>query len=153
MGLFRKNKFPHIKYGFRGEGILYQLGNKQLEIWSTWIDGRRIYLDDITGGQQLNKEQKESLLREIVEFTNWNKEKPIIVYTNDSHDAKLWRTLCMELCDSIKSVETSATEENELEQYNFMKAELETGRATFNVDGRILKSIKDLDKYWNSKRK
>ncbi len=147
----RKNKYPHIKYGFRGEGILYQLGKKEIEIWSTWINGRRLYMDDAFKGESLTEDQKRTIFKELVDFSNWNKEKPIIVYTSDSSDSKLWRTMCRELENSIKSVETSTEEENEQTQYESMKKDLETGLVTIKIDGWVLKTVKDLDKYWANK--
>ncbi|QNL22236.1 hypothetical protein HZR84_09895 [Hyphobacterium sp. CCMP332] len=152
MGLFRKNKFPHIKYGFRGEGIIYQLGQLEIEIWSTWIDGRRIYMDDAFEGNDLTDDQKRIIFRELIEFTNWQKEKPIIVYTSDSPESDLWKKCCEEFNDSIKSIETSTNKENEQARYDMMKEDLETGLATINIDGWVLKTPEDLDQYWASKK-
>jgi len=155
MHQFRENKYPHIKYGFRGEGIIYQLENKEIEFgcYTTWMKGCRIYLDDVFTGGRLSETQKRTIFEEVIGFSNWNKEKPIIVYTSDMPDSKLWQTLCYELRDSIKGVETSTSAENEQARYNMMKKDLETGRSTYNIDGWVLKTVEDLDQYWAEKNK
>ncbi|UTW61493.1 hypothetical protein KFE98_15960 [bacterium SCSIO 12741] len=151
MGLFGKNKFPHIQYGFRGEGILYKFKGKEFEIWSTWGNGRRIYLDEIYPHEKFTIEEKRIMFKDIVAFSKWKMELPIIVYTSISDDAHIWRELCIEFKDSIKSVETSTEEENLQSQYNMMKEGLEGGLATYHIDGQVLKTVKDLETYWAKK--
>jgi hypothetical protein len=90
--LFSKNRFPHIKFGFRGEGIIYHFGEKQIELDSTWIEGRRIFFDHIHGAE-LTDSEKHQLFRDVIAFVNQTeKRKPIIGYNTDVADAEIWRT-------------------------------------------------------------
>ena len=101
----KTNYFSHIKFGSRGEGIIYKLNGKEYELNSTWIDGIRIQFDDLTK-TDLNENQKTKMFAEIVQFVNQkDNEKPIICYNSDYQDAELWNRLSTEFSSEIKNVD------------------------------------------------
>jgi len=149
MSTDKTKDFSHIKFGFRGEGILYNLNGKEYELYSTWIDGIRIHFDDLTK-TDLNENQKTKMFAEIVQFVNQkNNEKPIISYNTDEEDCELWKTLTAEFSSQIKDVEITNNEKANADWYKSMKADLETGLTEINIRGLKIKTVKDLDKHWN----
>ncbi|MEO1487561.1 MAG: hypothetical protein AAFU57_17630 [Bacteroidota bacterium] len=142
--------FSHIKFGFRGEGILYKLNGKEYEIGSTWVEGLRIYFDDLrnTG---LNETQKTMIFEEIVQFVNHNdSQKPIICFTSDYDDAALWKKLAKEFYQKINGIEVTTIKEQNKALYKSMVEDLETGKCTHIFpNGLVIKSKKYLDKHWD----
>ncbi|WP_407557912.1 hypothetical protein [Winogradskyella sp. 4-2091] len=141
--------FSHIKFGFRGEGIIYKLNGKEYELNSTWINGIRIQFDDLTN-TGLNEKQKTKMFAEIIQFVNQkDNEKPIICYNSDYKDAELWKRLSTEFRSEIKDIEISDVEKDNIALYKIMSEDLKTGMAEINIRGLKLKTVKDLDKHWN----
>ena len=149
MSTGKTKDFSHIKFGFRGEGILYKLNGKEYELNSTWIDGIRIHFDDLTK-TDLNENQKTKMFAEIVQFVKQkDNEKPIICYNSDYQDAELWKRLSTEFNSEIRNVEISTVENDNVALYKNMSEDLKTGMAEINIKGLKLKTVKDLDKHWN----
>ncbi|MBT2163085.1 hypothetical protein [Zobellia barbeyronii] len=149
MSTAKTKTFSHIKFGFRGEGILYKLNGKEYELWSTYVGGVRIHLDDLTK-TNLNESQKTKMFAEIVQFVNLkDNEKPIICYNSDYQDAELWKRLSTQFSSEIESVEISNIEQDNINLYKNMSEDLKTGLAEINIRGLKIKSVKDLDKHWN----
>lgn len=149
MSTDKTNNFSHIRFGFRGEGIFYKLNGKEYELWSTWVDGTRIHIDDLTK-TDLNENQKTKMFAEIIQFVNQkDNEKPIICYNSDYQDAKLWERLSIKFSSEIKNVEISNIQKDNINLYKNMSEDLKTGLAEINIRGLKIKTIKDLDKYWN----
>lgn len=149
MSADKTKDFSHIKFGFRGEGIIYKLNGKEYELNSTWINGIRIQFDDLknTG---LNEKQKTKMFVEIIQFVNQkDNEKPIICYNSDYKDAESWKRLSTEFRSEIKDIEISDVEKDNIALYKNMSEDLKTGMAEINIRGLKLKSVKDLDKHWN----
>lgn len=144
MPSFDPSKFSHIRLGFRGAGVFYRLQDQEIEFWSTWIRGRRLYLDNAFKDFSLGKSTKRKVFQELLEFFNAHKEKPIIVYTSDSMEAPIWKELCLEFRDLIEGVESRSTAEVERAFYNSLKANLKTGQYSIEIDGYTLKSVADL---------
>ncbi len=145
----KTSNFSHIKFGFRGEGIIYELNGKDYELWSTWIDGIRIHFDDLRK-TDLNETQKTTMFNEIIQFVHEkNSEKPIICYNSDYQDAKLWKRLTAELSLEIKKVEITTIEKENDALYKSMSEDLKTGLTEHRIKGLKIKSVKDLDKYWD----
>ncbi len=149
MSADKTKDFSHIKFGFRGEGIIYKINGKEYGLNSTWINGIRIQFDDLTK-TDLNENQKIKMFVEIVQFVNQkNNEKPIICYNSDYKDADLWKRLSVEFSSRIKNVEISDIEKDNIALYKNMSEDLKTGMAEINIKGLKLKTVKDLDKHWN----
>ena len=146
----KPDNLSHIKFGFRGEGILYKLNGREHELWSTVFDGIRVYFDNLRK-TSLDENQKTLMFREIVQFVNQlEKEKPIICYNSDFSDAKLWEKLTKRFTSQIKSVEiTNIQKENEA-LYKTMSESITTGLSTHKFkNGLEIKSKKYLDKHWD----
>ena len=149
MSTYKTNKFSHIKFGFRGEGILYELNGKEYELWSTWIDGIRIHFDDLSKSE-LNEKQKTKMFTEIIQFVHEKEnEKPIICYNSDYQDAELWKRLTTEFSSEIKNVEITNIEKENDTLYKSMSEDLKTGLTEHRIKGLKIKSVKDLDKHWD----
>ncbi len=146
----KEYNFPHIKFGFRGEGILYELNGKEYELNSTWFNGVRVDFDDLRK-TVLNKNQKTKIFEEIIQFLNQqDREKPIICFNSDYEDAELWKRLSNEHKSQIKHTEITTIEEQNKSLYKSMAESLRTGRATHQFqNGLKIKSIKYLDKHWD----
>ena len=87
------NNFSHIRFGSHGESIFYKLNGKEYELCSTWVDGKRIHIDDLTK-TNLDENQKTKVFVEIIQFVNQkDNEKPIICYNSDYADSELWNKL------------------------------------------------------------
>ncbi len=147
-----EKKYAQIEIGSRGEGITYRFPNKTVELDSTWITGRRVFFKGKNISNLSDIEMKELFISVVDFFNSGEKIKPIIVYNSDSENATLLKQLCFEYRDKIESVETSSLMDDEQNFYDSMKRDLETGRCTINIDGYVLKTVKDLDEYWEEKR-
>ncbi len=149
MNTNKSNKFSHIKFGSRGEGIYYNLNGKEYGFDSTCFGGINICLRDLSD-TDLNEAQKTKMFMEIIQFVNETEnEKPTISYNIDEKNSELWKKLTVEFSSKIKKIETTNNEEANENLYNNMKADLETGLAEINIQGLKLKTVKDLDKHWN----
>ncbi|AZQ57305.1 hypothetical protein EJ994_00210 [Maribacter sp. MJ134] len=145
----KTTNFSHIKFGFRGEGIIYKLNKKKYEVWSTYFEGITIFIDDLSN-VGLNDEQKTKIFSEIIQFVNENeKEKPVVYYNSDYKDAKLWEKLTTKFSSLIKGTEVSTIEEDNIRLYKNMSDSLKTGLAEHNIRGLKIRTIKDLDKHWD----
>ncbi len=143
------DNFSNIRFGSRREGIFYKLNKKEYELWSTYVNGIRINIDDLTE-TDLNENQKTKIFTEIIQFIKIkDNEKPIICYNSDGKDAKLWQKLTAIFSSEIKNVEISTVEENNINLYKMMSEDLKTGLAEINIRGLKIKTVKDLDKHWN----
>lgn len=139
----------HISFGFRGESIFYELNGKEYELWATWIEGRRIYLDDLRK-TSLDENQKIRMFSEIIQFVQeMENEKPIICYNSDYQDTELWKRLTAEFSSEIKSVEITTIEKENEVLYKSMSDDLKTGLTEHRIKGLKIKSVNDLDKHWN----
>ncbi|WP_291115324.1 hypothetical protein [Flavobacterium sp. UBA6135] len=149
MSTDKMNNFSHIRFGFRGEGIFYKLNGKEYELWSTYVNGVRIYFDDLTK-TDLDENQKTKMFSEIIKFVNINdNQKPIICYNSDYQDAELWKRLSTDFSSEIKDVEVSNVEKENSALYKNMAEDLKSGLTEINIRGLKIKTIKDLDKHWN----
>ena len=141
--------FSHIKYGFRGEGIIYKLNGKEYEVWSTCFEGITIYIDDLSN-TGLNDDQKTKMFSEIIQFViEKEKEKPVVYYNSDYQDAKLWNKLTAEFSSQIKGTEVSNIDEDNISLYKNMSDSLKAGLTEHNIRGLKIRTIKDLDKHWD----
>ena len=148
MSKINTKSFPHISFGFRFEGILYQLRGKEYRINSTWIGGNRVYIDDLTK-MDLDLNDRTKIFKEIVQFLiQSDGEKPIICYNSDFADAELWNKLAGELNSQI-SLEVGNVKTANINFYKVMSEYLKSGLIEVNIKGLKLKTIEDLDKNWN----
>lgn len=149
MNTSKSNKFSHIKFGSRGEGIYYNLNGKEYGYNSTCFNGIDICLRDLSD-TDLNEAQKTKMFMKIIQFVNETEnEKPTISYNTDEKDSELWKKLTVEFSSKIKKIETTNNEEANDSWYKSMKADLETGLTEINIQGLKLKNVKDLEKHWN----
>lgn len=141
--------FSPLQFGFQGEGIVFTFKGKKQEIGSTWIDGRRIYLDGLTD-TNLNDDQKRKLFSDILQFSlEKENEKPIICYTSDFKDGELWNQLSQEFQGKIKSVEIKNTAERNKNYYKQMLDGLVLEKTEYRIRGLKIKTVEDLDQHWN----
>jgi hypothetical protein len=144
-------KYPHIKYGFRGEGVEYNDGENDVEIWSTWIEGCRLYLDDFKSkdGKQLPESFKRKWFKEVIDFAQLTNEGelPIVEFTIDKEDGQLWEELCLEHKDSIKEVIKTTAKEELISFYNSLVQDVSQGHE-IHRDGYVIKTKEELDEYW-----
>ena len=144
-----------IEYGFRGEGIIYRLPNKSIELWFTWIDGERIYTETIEkwdDGSILTDDEKKMVFNEVVRFVGKEGELPIIVINADDPNKSLWEELCSTNQALIKNIEYTSKEE----QYQFereMYLEFINAGKKVNIDGIDISNEKDLDDFLQKRRK
>ena len=148
-----ENNTSPIRFGLRGESLFYQLNGNEYEIWSTWIEERRVYLDDLDE-TDLSDEEKTQIFKEIVTFINLKeKRKPVFFYNEDLQSSTLWKKLCAQFTDKIQRVEITTTEQENENFYNYLVETLQNGNVEHNFNGLIIKSVEDLDKHWDEIKK
>jgi hypothetical protein len=143
---------PTIKFGSRGEGIEYKLGDKELFINSTWIKGERIFTESIrkwNKGEELGEGEKKKVFVDIVDFYKRNGDKPIIVINRDK-DGQLWESLANENIQKISKIEFTTDKEEDQFLYNNFLDTIKTGLTINDIE---IKSKDDLDKYWETRKK
>lgn len=110
-----RDRAAKIRLGLRGEGVIYRAGDREAQIDSTWINGRRLYAETIrrwSDGSPIPDAQRAQILRELVHFLAGRREKPIVVINSDDPDRELWDRLCDEMQATIAGVERSSDAQN-----------------------------------------
>lgn len=146
---------PRIEFGFRGEGIIYQLPNKSMELWSTWVNGMRVYTETISkwkDGSFLTTEEKKQVFTDVIRFVEKKAEKPIIVVSADDPSKRLWEELCGENQPFIKNIEYTSREEQHQVEYKMYLDFIRAGKKV-TVDGFEISNENDLDKFIEKRRK
>ena len=150
-----KTSFPKISLGFRGEDLEYETQNDSLSISSTWINGRRIYMDDIQHWKSKNiisDFDKSIIFKDILEFLNKKcKERPIVVINID-HNKRLWENLCEQYIEQIESIEYQSDKEKEQFLFDSMLENIRRG-GTLIVDNKTIKTEEQFLNYWQSRDK
>lgn len=117
--LFRKSADPsraQIKYGSRGEGIIYRVSGKEAEFQFTWINGNRIYTETIIkwkDGNKISEAEKKTILVDLLRFTKGWFRKSIVVINTDDPSQSLWKQVCTEMVEWVKEIEYSSDETNQ----------------------------------------
>jgi hypothetical protein len=150
-----KTSFPKISLGFRGEDLEYVTQNDSLYISSTWINGRRIYTDDIQNWKNNNKisgSDKAVIFKDIVEFLNKKtKEKPIVVINVD-HEKEFWENLCEQYKEQINSIEYQSDKEKDQFEYASMLDNIRRGGSL--IDGnQTINTEEQFLEYWKNRQK
>lgn len=153
----KKNKTvsPKVSFGFRGEGLEYITENDSLYISSTWINGRRVYMDNIQNWKSkkvISDSDKAIIFKDIVEFLNEKaKEHPIVVINVD-HDKELWENLCELYKEQISSIEYQSDKEKDQFIFDSMLDNIRKGGSL--IDGnQTIDTQEQFLEYWKSKHK
>ncbi len=150
-----KSSFPKISLGFRGEDLLYETETESLYVGSTWINGRRVYLDGIREWRSkriIPDADKGIIFENILDFlNNEGNERPIMVINTD-HDKDLWETLCEQYKDRISSIEYES--DNEKDDFFFHQILDSIRRGGSLVEGgRTISTEEELLDYWVNRRR
>lgn len=152
----RKNDnalFPKISLGFRFEGLEYVTQNDSLYISSTWINGRRIYMNNIQkwkSNNSITDSDKAIIFKNIVNFLNdKTKEKPIVVINID-HDKELWENLCKQYKEQISAIEYESDKEKEDFLYKTFLDNIRRGGSLVVGDQTITTEEQFLE-YWKKR--
>ena len=92
----RKADGPRMKFGFRGENIVYSLPDKEIELEYTWINGPRVYTESIDkwrDGSAMTEDEKRKVFRDAVHFVKRKDKQAIIVINSDDPSKELWEEL------------------------------------------------------------
>jgi hypothetical protein len=150
-----KTSFPKISLGFRGEDLEYVTENDSLDISSTWINGRRIYMDNLQNWKSnkiISSSDKEVIFKDIVEFLNKKtKEKPIVVINVD-HDKELWENLCEQYKEQISSIEYQSEKEKDQLMHDNMLDNIRRGGSLIDGNQTITTEEQFLE-YWKNREK
>ncbi len=150
-----KTLFPKISLGFRGEDLEYATKIDSLYISSTWINGRRVYMDNVQhwkSKKSVSDSDKAVIFKDIIEFLNdKTREKPIIVINVD-HDKELWENLCEEYKEQIISIEYQSDKENDKFVYDSMLDNIRRGGSIIDGNQTIATEEQFLE-YWKSRQK
>ncbi|WP_416864767.1 MAG: hypothetical protein ACMVP2_19745 [Imperialibacter sp.] len=153
-----KTSYPQIKNGFRGEGYVYELGNRRVNVSTTLDKVEKIYLDGISNwyeseqwyrGGPLTNEEKIKIFRDMVFFIHEQRGKRPIVVINIDRDKDFWESVCEQFRNRISGVEYTATTEKDSTEYNRYLSFIRTG---LTLEGQVIKNQNDLDDYWRNKR-
>jgi hypothetical protein len=137
-----------IEFGFRGENLIYHRTNRVIEVTFTFINGFRIYTDDIKkwkDGSALIESEQEKVFNDLIIFINEERGKPVIVINKDDPSKNLWERLCKENQSLIgKSEYTSDEEGFQFRQKMFLDI-LKHGKK-LKINDVEIANEKDLDK-------
>lgn len=142
------NNVSNLQFGFRGEGIELEINNKKVELWSTWTNGRRIFLDELRE-TDLTSTEKQIVFIEILKFVNEHEKKPIICFNVDFQDAELWERLSKEFRTLILDIEKITIDQENAKLYQSMVEELRRGAKHIFPNGLEISSIQYLNKHWD----
>jgi len=140
---------PKLSYGFRGEGVDYRNGDRELEIDFTWGDGPRIFTDSVRAwkdGPELTFAERREVLRNTVAFVREGRQKPIVVINSDDPFVWEWTTICTELRGEIADVEMTSDAAYRAFQKKMLMDSLAAG-SRVSVDGKPLATEADVDRY------
>ena len=136
-----------IKYGFRREGIHYELSGRRIEIDFTWCNGDRVYTETInnwTDGEPVSDYDKERVLRDVLRFTKGFFRRSIVVINSDDPSRQLWERVCRDVPKLVRKVEYTSEEE----QRNFER-EMYLGFIShgekLSINDREIRSERELD--------
>jgi len=153
-----KTSYPQIKNGFKGEGLVYELGDRQVNVPTTWDKVEKIYLDGINDwrekeqwyrGGQLTTDEKIKIFRDVASSIYERTGKRPIVIINIDRDKDFWESACEQFNKKISGVEYTATSEKDSTEYNMYLSLVKTG---LTIGGQVIKDKADLDDYWKNKR-
>lgn len=149
----RADKSSKIRFGFRGESLFYSLNGNEYEIWSTWIEERRVYLDDLDEAN-LTEKQKTEIFKEILAFIKKTENrKPVLFYNEDLKNSDLWKKLCEKYSTEIERIEVTNTEQENIDFYNSLVEDLKYKGTIININGFTITTIDELDKHWDEIKK
>ena len=147
--------FPKISLGFRGEDLEYETENDSLYLSSTWINGRRIYTDDIQhwkSDKRISDFDKSVIFKDIIYFLNEKcKERPIVVINID-HDKQLWENLCEQYKLQIERIEYDSDKEREQFLFDDMLKSIRRGD-TLIIDDKTINTEEQFLEYWKIRDK
>jgi len=139
-----------IKFGFRGEDFVYQQAGKEIFVGFTWINGNKIYPDEIkkwNDGSKLTQQEQEQVFIELINFVGRKKGKPIVVINTDDRSKSLWEYLCKSNNQLIDKIEYTSDEEDV--EYN-RKISLEAlqsgGKIKRVIDGIEINNEEDMER-------
>ena len=104
-----------IKFGFREEGLIYQQAGKEIYVGFTWVNGNKIYPDEIKkwkDGGRLTEHEQEHVFLDLLDFVGRKKGKPIVVINTDDASKSLWDDLCSRNNSLIEKIEYTSDEED-----------------------------------------
>jgi len=138
-----------IRFGVGYEYIVFQTNGKEYELYSTFIGGRRLYLDGMRE-TDLNDSQKVKAVIDIIDFIqNKESEKTIVCFNEDYADAGLWRDLVTKYTSKIEAVEITNVQSENDKLYETMLEDVESGSIVHHFDSFKIETKEDLDKYWH----
>lgn len=155
MSKIDKAPFPRISLGFREEELKYETDTELLYINSTWVNGRRVYLDGIQkwkSNKVISNTDKEVIFKNILDFLNKEiNERPIMVINTD-HDKDLWEALCEQYKDQINSVEYESDREKSEFLFGLLLDNIRRGGSLMDGD-RMISTEEEFLVYWQTKQK
>ena len=99
--------------------------------------------------QIISDAEKTIIFKDIVEFLNRKKEKPIIVINID-HDKELWESLCDQYKEQIKSIEYQSDKEKDQFLYDSLLNSIRRGNSLIDGNQTITTEAQFLE-YWKNR--
>jgi hypothetical protein len=119
-----------IEFGFRGENIIYKQESKEIEISFSWLNGARVYPDDIQkwmDGSPVTESEKEKIFVDVLRIIKKRHGKTIVVINADDPSRDLWERLCSVNQTIVKEIEYTSDEESFQSQRNMFLEMLQRG--------------------------
>lgn len=149
---FRSGGTPDIRYGFRGEDLVYRRGREVTCIQFTYLGGPCVDASSIRGwntGPVFTTDERVQILEDVLAFLE--RRRPIVsIDAGDPAMAEL-RTVCERNVHRIAGIEIHdlrIQRENERAAY---VAVLTSGKG-LTIDGTEITSIEELDRLLQSRR-
>ena len=139
-----------IEFGFREEGLIYQQAGKKIFVGFYWVDGNKIYPDDIKkweDGRRLTEHEQEHVFLDLLDFVNRKKGKSIVVISVDDASKALWEDLSSKNKSLIEKIEyTSDKEESQYMRKGALQALNSGGSIHYRIDGVEIKNEEEMEK-------
>jgi len=139
-----------IEFGFKGEGLIYRQARRKIYVEFTWVNGSRIYPDEIKkweDGSKLTQSEKEKVFIDLLNFVGEKRGKPIVVINKDDASKPLWEDLCSSNKSLIEKIEYTSDEEHfQFNRKLGLDALKSGGKIKQIIDGVEIKNEQDLDR-------
>ena len=144
-----ENKGIKIKFGFRDEGLSYQQAGKEIFVGFYWVDGNKIYPDDIKkwgDGTRLTEHEQEHVFLDLLDFVGRKKGKPIVVISKDDASKSLWEDLCSSNKSLIEKIEYTSDEEEAQFMRKGALSALNSEGMIYRIDGIEIKNEQEMER-------
>ena len=150
-----ESNVPELEFGNRGEDVIYRLPGKEIYVVSTWLEGRRVYTEDIDkwqDGSPLSEEEEKKIFSDVLHFLGRKGEPPLVVINTDDPLKDLWEQMCSLNQSLIKGIEYTSDEVHFQNEREMWLGLIKAGQ-TVTLEGVEVRTENELDEVMQKQRK